>query len=82
LNCWLVGFGFGGLEGWWGRTIVGAEDLALLADTGAWFGHGFCGMCVCVCVFSFAVVVVVGVATRIERERESREFDDRELTGS
>jgi hypothetical protein len=33
-----------------------------------------------VCVFSFAVVVVVGVATRIERE--SREFDDRELTGS
>jgi hypothetical protein len=79
-----LGSGFGGLEGWWGRTIVGAEDLALLADAGAWFGHGFCGMCVCVFFFSFAVVVVVvvGVATRIERERESREFYDRELTGS
>jgi hypothetical protein len=54
-----------GLEG---LTVVVAEDLALLADAGAWFGHGFDG----VCGFFFVVVVVklVGVATK--RERESR----------
>jgi hypothetical protein len=40
----VVGTGFlesvlvGSVEG--GLTIVGAEDLALLADAGAWFGHG------------------------------------------
>ena len=49
-----------GGEGWfWGLTIVGAEDLALLADAGAWFGHG-CGE-VCDLI---KVVMLVGVADR------------------
>ena len=43
----LVGceWGFGV---WRGLTVVVAEDLALLADAGAWFGHGCGEMCVCV----------------------------------
>jgi hypothetical protein len=40
---WMVGKGL---------TVVVAEDLALLADAGAWFGHSCGEMCVC-----FAVVV-------------------------
>jgi hypothetical protein len=35
---------------WEGLTVVGAEDLALLADAGAWFGHG-CGCGYEMCVF-------------------------------
>lgn len=30
-------------------TVVGAEDLALLADAGAWFGHGCGEVRVCWC---------------------------------
>ena len=49
-----------GGEGWFrGLTVVGAEDLALLADAGAWFGHG-CGE-VCDLI---KVVMLVGVADR------------------
>ena len=52
--------GGGGGEGWFrGLTIVGAEDLALLADAGAWFGHG----CSDVCDLN-KVVMLVGVADR------------------
>lgn len=49
-----------GGEGWFrGLTVVGAEDLALLADAGAWFGHG----CSDVCDLN-KVVMLVGVADR------------------
>ena len=50
----------GGGEGWFrGLTVIGAEDLALLADAGAWFGHGFGDVC-----DLSKVVVLVGVADR------------------
>ena len=38
---WVVGVG------WAVRlTVIGAEDLALLADASAWFGHGYGEACV------------------------------------
>ena len=53
----MVGGGGGDWIG--GLTVVGAEDLALLADAGAWFGHG----CSDVCGLN-KVVTLVGVADR------------------
>ena len=37
----LVGWFEGGDLGLEALTVVVAEDLALLADAGAWFGHDF-----------------------------------------
>jgi hypothetical protein len=47
----FVRVGSGGLWGGVvGLTVVRAEDLALLADAGAWFGHGlWTWLCVCWC---------------------------------
>lgn len=45
---------------WFGNgmllTVVGAEDLALLTDAGAWFSHGCGGVC----------VLMLGVAVSVQ----------------
>jgi hypothetical protein len=61
-------------------TVVGAEDLALLTDAGAWLGHGFGGeMCVCL---QLVKMLVGWCCDWYSGARESREFNECELNAN